>query len=124
MISIFNKHEGCIGLTLFRAFRFNIEIWFCPKGYSIKPHSHPEEHIELMYIYGRTVFHRISDAGIKQFFEPEWYHIFNTFTVARGTIHWFEVSDRPLIFINIAKFKKGHKPKSAAKDFKETDYYD
>lgn len=117
---IFNKHEGCRGLTLFRFFRWNVEIWICPKRYVIKPHSHPNEHIELMYLCGKTMFCRIKD-GVAESYKPKWYHVFRTFSVKPGIIHWFEVSNQPLIFINFAKFLKGHKPQSASKDFKQ--YY-
>jgi hypothetical protein len=127
---LFNRHESCIGLTLFRLWRWNVELWYCPKGYRIKPHSHPNEHIELMFIYGRTTFYRIIKwtthtvfgdvyGDHVQHYKPKWYHVGRTFSVKPGIVHYFEVSDRPLIFINFATFTKGHKPTSASVDFKE-----
>lgn len=125
-MTLFNRHEKCVGLTLWRFGRRNVEIWYCPRGYEIKPHSHPNERIELMYIFGKTTFFRrkpdYNFAGYwlpqEESFKPKWYHIFRCFTVDYGQIHWFKVSNLPLIFINFSKFWQGYKPTSAAIDFK------
>lgn len=117
-MTLFNRHGPCIGLTLFRFARWNIELWYCPKKYEIELHSHPNEHIELMYLFGKTTFYR--DKGIStECFKPKWYHIFRTFSVKPGQLHSFSVSNCPLIFINISKFLQGHKPMSASVDFKQ-----
>lgn len=50
-------------------------------------------------------------------FKPKWYHMFRSFSVKAGQIHWFTVSSLPLIFINFATFIDGKKPTSAAVDF-------
>lgn len=129
-MTLFNRHERCIGLTLWRFGQKNIELWYCPSGYEIKPHSHPNEKIELMYLFGDTEFFRIVEKmhdfvfgkhmGVRsESFKPKWYHVFRKFTIDYGVVHWFKVSKLPLIFINIATFKDGHKPVSAAVDFKE-----
>lgn len=123
-----NRHEGCWGLVLFKWRQRFIQIWFCKSGYEIKPHSHPEEDIELMYIFGSTTFFRMPrwskfystfDYMIPEKFTPKWYHIFRTFTVNNGVRHWFKVSKWPLVFINFSTFLPGNKAKSAAIDFKE-----
>lgn len=120
-MTLFNRHERCYGLTLFRAFQWNVEIWVCLPGYEIKPHSHPNEHVELMYLFGRTTFYRINVNDVNNLFTESFTpckkNIFKTFTISPGTIHWFKVSTWPLVFINFARFLDGHKPVSAAKDF-------
>jgi hypothetical protein len=119
-MKLFNRYESCVGLTLFRLFKYNIEIWYCPKEYEIVPHSHPEEDIELMYIFGKTTFFRqcYSGAPILSVIPRM---PFKCHSVPAGYIHWFKVSKTfPLIFINIAKFRRGFKPKSASVDFKKT----
>lgn len=113
-MSLFNKHEGCFGITLFRWVRTNIEIWYCPRGYTIKPHSHNEEDIELIYLFGRTKFFRKIDNKTESATPTK---PFTPFTVPAGCLHWFTVSSLPLIFINKATFLEGFKPKSAAIDF-------
>lgn len=115
--NLINRHEDCVGITLWKFGQTNIELWYCPAGYEIQPHSHPKEHIELMFIAGKATFYRIKN--MTQSFTPRWYHMFRRFTVTPGRVHWFSVSHRALIFINIARFIDGHKPTSAAVDFEQ-----
>lgn len=74
-----------------------------------------------MYLFGDTTFSRIKhrwDGDYIEDFTPHWYDCFRKFTVKAGQVHWFTVSELPLLFINISTFKRGYKPKSAAVDFK------
>lgn len=114
-----NKHEKCIGIVLWKWKQKFIQLWYCPAMYQIKPHSHPEEDIKLMYIFGITVFFRVVNEQI-EYFVPRCYHIFRSFSVKAGVTHWFSPSPLPLIFISFSTFKKGFTPKSAALDFKPT----
>ena len=115
-----HRYETCIGILLFKSKHRYIEIWFCPRGYKIREHCHPNEHIELMYIFGKTTFFRREKKDQQeQSFTPKWYHIFRTFSVPFGFFHRFEVSSLPLIFINFSKFFFNCKPESASIDFKE-----
>jgi hypothetical protein len=99
--------------------RKNVEVWYCPSGYTIKKHSHPEENIELMYILGKTTFYRERESKIEKF-TPRYYHMFRSFSVNAGDNHWFDVANFPLVFINVATFLEGKKPKSASVDFSIT----
>lgn len=117
-MKLFNRHESCVGITLWRFGQLNIELWYCPSGYTIKEHSHPEEDIELYYLFGNSHFFRKSPSGTTEVAVP---HIpFKHFTVKAGWSHWFTVSRLPLIFINKATFKREFKPKSASVDFKSS----
>lgn len=127
-MSIINYHESCVGIVLFKWRQKFIQLWYCPKGYEIKPHSHPEEDIELMYLFGSTVFYRQNQninyiirgwLDNPESYKPKWYNVFRRFSVPANTKHWFIVSKWPLIFINFSTFSEGNKPKSAAVDFKE-----
>jgi len=112
------KHETCWCLTLFRSKHNNIEIVFCPKGYKIQPHTHPNINIELVFLFGRAVFHRISNLTGKKSIKVEFPYSFGKhFSIAHNHKHWFEVSTLPLIFINWEKWLNGIKPTSAAVDF-------
>lgn len=130
-MSIINRHERCVGVTLFRGKKHNVEIWYCPRGYEVKPHSHNDQHIELMYLFGKTTFHRQTFGQLsgkpgdtfrrlfvtKEEFTPTWKHVLKKFTIKPGQRHWFTVSSLPLIFINFATFIDGKRPVSAAIDF-------
>jgi len=117
-MSLVHRYEQCIGIPLFKSKRRYVEIWYCPRGYKIKEHSHPNERIELMYIFGKTTFFRREKKDQKeQSFTPKWYHCFRTFSVPYGFLHRFEVSNLPLIFINFSKFFPGYEPVSASVDF-------
>lgn len=121
-MNLLNHHEKCLGIVLFKWRQRFVQLWLCPSGYKIQKHSHPEEDIELMYIFGSSVFYRLTSSYVfteyQESYKPKWYHIFRCFSVPAGTIHWFEVSKWPLVFINFSTFKDNIKPKSAAIDFK------
>jgi len=115
-----HNYESCKGLTIWKSERYHVEIWYCPKNYVIIPHSHPQENIELMYLWGSTEFFRRRQESTESF-KPKWYHFGRSFSVNAGDVHWFTVSPfRCLIFVNIAKFLPGFFPKSASIDFLPT----
>lgn len=88
----------------------------------MKPHSHPSEDVELFFLFGRATFsrrnlftHKLDTAkvgGLRDFGRK--------FTIRYFHEHWFQVSDRTLVFFNWQVFHKGHPPVSAAVDFRET----
>ena len=120
-MGLIRHYESCVGLLLYKVGQHTAELWYCPAGYSIKPHSHPQEDIELMFLYGKTTFFRIkSTESTMQYYKPKWYNIFRSFSVKAGWTHWFTVGKRSLVFINFAKWKVGVVPTSASVDFKLT----
>lgn len=116
-MKLIDRHGPCVGLRLFKSKTRFIQLWFCPEYYVIEQHSHPDEHIELMYLFGSTTFYRL--GGHIEWFTPKWYDMFKTFSVKPGVVHWFNVTNQPLVFINWSKFNPGKTPVSAAVDFKE-----
>jgi quercetin dioxygenase-like cupin family protein len=120
-MAIFNKYEKCYGMTLYSIGRYRAELWFVAPNYEIIPHSHPEENIELMFLFGRTTFKRLVKMFYKERYEyvkTRWKFFGKCFSVPAGTTHWFATTSWPLVFINFQTFLPGHKPKSAAQDFK------
>lgn len=118
-MSLIRKHESCVGLLLYKFGQYTAELWYCPAHYVIKEHSHPQEDIELMFLYGSTIFFRRKDEQ-EDSFVSKWYHCFKCFSVPAGWSHHFLVGRRPLLFINFAKWKKGITPTSASVDFQLT----
>lgn len=120
-MTLFNKHESCRGMVLWKSKRHFVQIWYCPRGYRIKPHSHPNEAVELMYLFGNAKFFKKEKRAVPmiRYFQPKWYHFMKCFSIGYDEIHWFTVSNLPLIFINFAKFKPGHTPMSASQDWKD-----
>ena len=118
-MALFYQHESCRGLTLLLWGRWSAELWYCPRGYEIKPHLHPHEDIELVPVFGWAAFHRCPAKGVL----PETAVVtprrwFRRHTVPMGWVHWFTVGRRlPLVFINVARWREGVTPTSAATDF-------
>ena len=114
------RYERCWGLSLPAIGRLKIEFWFCPPRYKIRPHTHKNQDIKLILLFGHNVlFHRrkkfkyLGDAFLAKF-----KHIGRIFTINAGDEHSFDVSNWPLIFMNIEHWKV--KPTSAAHDFQLT----
>lgn len=108
--------KSCIGIVLWKYKQRFVQLWYCPSGYNITPHSHPKEDVELMYLFGSATFYRKTKNVPEEFYTPKWFNAFKKFTVPAGTYHWFSVSCLPLVFINLSKFKEGHKAVSASED--------
>lgn len=120
-MAIINRHEKCVGFTIFKYGQLRVEVWYCPSGYQIAEHSHPHEDIELMYIFGSTAFYRRDlNTGNVERADVGWRYWLHKFSVKAFHSHWFSVGRWPLIFINFQRFKKGYTPVSAARDFKLT----
>lgn len=108
------KFECCKGLMLWLSKKWCVEIWYFPSGYKIKPHFHPNENIEVLYLFGSASFYRIHpDTEKKQ--EAIMNFIPKFLTVPAGWVHGFKVGRFPLIAINFANFVYGYSM-SASKD--------
>jgi hypothetical protein len=112
------RYERCIGLSFPAIGRFKIEIWFCPPGYTIREHTHPNEDIKLILLFGHQVkFHRRKKGESDNCsFMARFRHIGRVFTINAGDAHFFEVSKWPLVFMNVEKWKDGVTPTSASDD--------
>jgi hypothetical protein len=111
------RYESCWGLSLPAVGKWKIEFWFAPPGYQIKEHTHDEEDIKLVLLFGHNVkFHRLKKGdSVWQVFFATWHNIGRSFTINAGDAHSFAVSSWPLIFMNIEHWHAI--PTSACKDF-------
>jgi hypothetical protein len=116
-MKLFNKHEKCFGISLWRFGNRTAELWFCPPSYQIEEHCHPNQDIELMFISGCTVFKRRKSLNSEEegiaVCSP--FDTFTKFTVSRGYYHHFSTGCNWLVFINFARWYTT--PTSAAIDF-------
>lgn len=116
------RHERCIGISLPSIGRWKLEFWFAPAGYRIAEHTHDQEDIKLVLLFGHNIlFHRRKrDELLGESYFARFKNIGRVFTINAGDSHWFEVSNWPLVFLNIERWKDGVKPTSAAHDFNLT----
>lgn len=116
------KYEACRGISFSSFKQWKIEIWYAPRGYEIQPHTHENEDIKLVFLFGHNIrFHRRKkDAFLGQSFLARFENIGKIFTINAGDEHSFTVSNWPLLFMNIEKWKDGIKPSSASQDLQLT----
>ena len=118
-MKLFNTYGPCFGISIYQRNQLSVELWFVPPQYEIPAHSHPNEHIELYHVYGRSLFSR--ECPIDKRHRCAMMDTFSWlqhFTVPAGWNHWFSTTKTWLIFFNVAKWKDGVKPTSASEDFK------
>lgn len=48
------RFQRCIGIKLFRLFRWQLEVWFCPKGEVIPLHTHEQCDSRITHWYGNV----------------------------------------------------------------------
>lgn len=111
------RHEACWIFRLLKFGRINIELVYAPKGYEIREHNHPSQRIELMFLWGHATFYRREPTGevIYKEVKSPW-NTFKIFTIMPFHNHWFEVSTKPLLFLNFERWQDGIRITSAAED--------
>lgn len=115
-IPFVKRYESCIGLSFPAYGKRKFEIWYAPAGYMIRPHTHPDVDIELVFLIGHgSTFYRERDRIVASE-TMKWWKPFRKMTVLRNDVHWFSVSRWPLVFFNIESWHT--KPTSAAESFK------
>lgn len=103
-----HRHNRCLGLTLFRWGRRQVEIWFCPKGEIIERHSHAKIDSRIILMCGRM----FGDIGTRYGHPRK----FKSYLIPAGTGHGAKV-ERRCIFLNIETWKPRASVTSAAIDF-------
>ena len=115
-----HTYKDAIGFGIWKSKTRYVEIWKFPHEFDISPHTHPDEHIETMLIFGKATFckRKPDDAGVSIFKKTGLFsNMFKCLSIPAGFIHWFVVGKRwPLIVINFSKFIPGTKPMSASFD--------
>ena len=111
-----HKHDKCRGITLFRWFRLNIELWYCPPNYSIRMHRHAHFDGEVLLLVASCWVRKYSSKAPDTIRESD--SLFTWFSVPRNVVHWVDTKGSkwiPTIFINVEKWTV--KPTTAADDF-------
>lgn len=122
------RYGPCIGLTVFRWFRWKLELWFAPAAYSPPEHTHEKSDGEFFVLFGRgrKIYRKADVPGYgglvttKQEYELTGRTYFKWFSVRAGTPHGFSEGKTPMIWFCFETWKRGVKPTSVAEDFKLT----
>lgn len=108
-----HRHNGCIGFTLFRFGKRQLELWYCPKDETIEAHVHDHIHSTLIILGGEMegwIGERHGKTG--------WYDFMRRFHIPAGTVHRAKVTGRFCLFANYEVWTGT--PTSAAVDFTAT----
>jgi hypothetical protein len=120
MTKMVNRYNKCIGITLFRFFRWKIELWITPPNYEIPEHRHPNIDSEIIPLFfGSNVSITRNNKYSSRCFTLSWSNgLFRSFSIRSNDYHYFKnPSSKYFIFINFEKFRKKSKVTSAAVDF-------
>jgi hypothetical protein len=113
------RYERCLVLSLPAFGKYKIEFVYAPRGYEIAPHTHSHQDIKLIFLFGHNIrFYRKRPLKELVTFWARFSNIGKSFTILANDIHYFKVSNWPLVFMNIEKWHI--KPTSAAKDLQLT----
>lgn len=135
-----HRYGPCIGITLFRFRRRQVELWWAPTDYATPEHSHENSDGEFLILWARNrriwrKTHTLCTNGKvfkinqhKRYFDavgrgdeyianvPPWR--FKTLSVRAGIKHGFDKGSSPMIWLCFEKWKKGVPITSVADDFK------
>lgn len=119
-MKLFHKYESCYIISLPAFGNYKIEFVFAPPGYSIQEHTHNNQDIKLVFLFGNNIrFHRRKRGEfLWESFFAKFRDVGHIFTINSGDEHNFEVSNWPLVFMNIEKWHTT--PTSASVDLQLT----
>ena len=106
------RYKRCVGLALFRWNRRQLEIWFCPAGTEIEPHTHPHIDSTIRLLWGGmrgTIGDHEGYVDMEDFFRP--------FHVPAGVRHSAHIGQGLTIFANWEVWRGDIPITSAAEDF-------
>ena len=104
------RFQRCLGVRLLRLGRWQVELWLCPRGEVIPPHTHQYFDGRLVFLAGSMLW---TLAG--QTREVGWRDVLRCWRVPAGTNHGATVTGRFGVFLNIEQWQGV--PSSAATDF-------
>ncbi len=105
-----HRHNRCVGFTLFKIGRKQVELWFCPKGEVIESHVHQKMDSKILFLWGKidgTIGERTKRL--------DWRHVFRRFKIPSNVTHSAKVLGF-CVFANIETWNVPN-PSSAAIDF-------
>lgn len=121
-----NTVGPCIGLTVFRWFRWKVELWYAPADYSTPEHTHEDSDGEFLVLHGRGrwIWRRpqlpwedAPEVLMRQAYRLKGGFRWKWLTVKAGTPHGFERGETPMIWLCVEHWKPGVKVTSVATDF-------
>lgn len=115
------RYGPCIGITIFRWFRWKVELWYAPANYSTPEHAHDDSSGEFTILFARNrrIWRRIGeriDSYVANV--PAVWGRF--LSVRAGTPHGFDAGDSCMIWLCFETWRPGAKVTSVAKDFRLT----
>lgn len=108
------KGRRCHGFTLWRGKRRQVELWICPRNFSVGAHTHEEMDGHIVLLLGQVHLCKVVDGK-----ERATDRHFVPLSVPRGVVHYFVPKKRhwsPTVFLNFERWTTA--PTSAAVDFK------
>lgn len=106
---MFIRFQNCLGLKLFRFRKWQVELWWCPRGEQLPTHSHPSMESRILFLAGSMIFTREEQTIILGAWD-----IFRNFRIKAGQNHSAEVVGPFGLFLNIETWTT--EPTSAAHD--------
>ena len=112
------RYGPCVGLTVFRWFRFKVELWYAPAAYAPPPHRHDNSSTEFTILWARNRRIWRMVGGHVDAYTANTPGVWGKFlSVRAGTIHAFDHGDSCMIWLAFEKWNPGVKVTSVAEDF-------
>lgn len=112
------RYGPCMGITLFRWFRWKIELWYAPADFSPPPHTHENcsGEFTILYAKNRRIWRKVGDR-IDSYIANFPSVLGKFLSVRAGTPHSFDKGDSFMVWICFETWKKGVSVSSVANDF-------
>lgn len=112
------RYGPCVGVTLFRLFRWKLELWFAPADYATPEHTHENSDGEftILWAKNRMIWKRVD--GVMKAYRAHVPSCWGKFlTVRAGEVHAFGEGATFMLWLCWQTWKKGVKVTSPAEDF-------
>ncbi len=112
------RYGPCWGITLFRWFRWKLELWYAPAWFATPEHTHENSDGEFTILWSRyrRIYRKVHDRT-DDYIAMHPYCWGKWLSVRAGTPHAFESGDSCMIWLCWQTWKKGVKVTSPADDF-------
>lgn len=116
-----SRYGPCIGITLFRWFRWKVELWASPGNYETPEHTHPNSDSEFLVLYARhRCIYKRKNGALVEYRADFPSCLIHTLTVRSNEPHGFFSSVKPMVWLVLERWKKGSKVTSVSEDLKLT----
>lgn len=108
---MFIRFQRCVGVMVWRWKRTQVEVWFCPRGELVPPHSHRGFDSLIVHLAGRMVFWAEGRGRVLNWGDVGWSKL-----IPAGAEHGLIVRGPFGVFVNFETWKHDG-PTSAVDDF-------